>query len=147
MKVKVLVTQSCLTLCDSMDCSPPGSFVHGILQARILVGSHFFRQGNFPDSGMEPRSATLLEFPGRSDSKEPVCSTGDPGSIPGLGRSSTDGKGYPLQYSWASVVAQLVKNTPAMGETWVRSLGWKDPLEKGTATKANILAWRIPETV
>ena len=94
-----------------MDFSPPGSSVHGILQARILVGTHFFLHGNFPDSGTEPRSATLLGFPGRSDSKEPVCSTGDPSSIPGLGRSSTDGKGYPLQYSWASVVAQLVKDT------------------------------------
>ena len=54
---------------------------------------------------------------------------------------------YPLQYSWASLVAQLVKNPPAMRETWVRSLGWEDPLEKGKATHSSILAWRIPWTV
>ena len=54
--------------------------------------------------------------------------------------------GYPLQYSWASLVAQLVKNLPAVWETWVQSLGWEDPLEKGTAAHPNILAWRIPWT-
>ena len=48
---------------------------------------------------------------------------------------------------WASLVAQLVKNLPAMQETWIRSLGWKDPLEKGTDTHSSILAWRIPWTV
>ena len=66
--------------------------------------------------------------------------------IPGSGRSLGDGIGYPLQYSWASLVAQLVKNPPAMGETWVRSLNWEDPLEKGMATQSGILAWRIPWT-
>ena len=55
--------------------------------------------------------------------------------------------GYPLEYSWVSLVAQLVKNPPAMRETWVRSLGWGDPLEKGKATHTSILAWRIPWTV
>ena len=55
--------------------------------------------------------------------------------------------GYPLQYSWASLVAQLVKNPPAMQETWVRSLGWEDPLEKETATYSSIMAWRILWTV
>ena len=69
------------------------------------------------------------------------------GLIPGLGRSAGEGIVYPLQYSWASVVAQLVKNPPAMQETWVRSLGWEDPLEKGKATHSSILAWRIPWTV
>ena len=67
--------------------------------------------------------------------------------IPGLGRYTGEGIGYPLQYSWASLVAQLVKNPPAMQETWVRSLGWEDPLEKGKATHSRILAWRIPRTV
>ena len=66
--------------------------------------------------------------------KESACNAGDPGSIPGLGRSTGDGIGYPLQYSWASLVALTVKSLPAMRETWVRSLGWKDPLEKGKAT-------------
>ena len=54
--------------------------------------------------------------------------------------------GYPLQYSWASLVAQLIKNPPAMRETWVQSLGWEDPLEKGKATHSSILAWRIQWT-
>ena len=55
--------------------------------------------------------------------------------------------GYPLQYSWASLVAQLVKNALAMQETWVQSLGWEEPLEKGKATLSSILAWRVPWTV
>ena len=55
--------------------------------------------------------------------------------------------GYPLQYSWTSQVAQLVKNPPAMQETWDQSLGWEDPLEKGKATHSSILAWRFPWTV
>ena len=55
--------------------------------------------------------------------------------------------GYPLQYSWAPLVAQLVKNLPAVQETWVQYLGWKDPLEKGRATHSSILAWEIPWTV
>ena len=67
--------------------------------------------------------------------------------IPGLGRSSGEGIGYSLQYSWASLVAQLVKNPPAMQETRVRSLSWEDPLEKGKATHSSILAWRIPWTI
>ena len=58
--------------------------------------------------------------------------------IPGSGRSSGEGTGYPLQYSWASLVAQLVKNLPAMQETWARSLMWEDPLEEGTATHPSI---------
>ena len=75
-----------------------------------------------------------LGFPNSSAGKEPVCIAGDPGSIPGSGRYPEEGKGYPLQYSWASLVAQLVKNPPAIWETWVQSLGWEDPLEKGRAT-------------
>ena len=67
--------------------------------------------------------------------------------IPGSGRSLGEGIGYPLQYSWASLVAQLVKNLPAMRETWVRSLGWEDPLEKEKAAHSSIMAWRIPWTV
>ena len=67
--------------------------------------------------------------------------------IPESGTCSGEGIGYPLQYSWASLVAQLVKTPPAMEETWVKSLGWEDPLEKGKATHSSILAWRIPWTV
>ena len=83
-------------------------------------------------------------FPDSSVGKESACNAGDPGSIPGSGRSPGEGIGYPLQYSWASLVTQLVKNPPAMRETWVQSLGWEDSLEKGKATHSSILAWRIP---
>ena len=69
-----------------------------------------------------------------------------PVQIPGLGRSAGEGIGYPLQYSWASLVTQVVKNQPAMQDTWVRSLGWEDPLENGKATHSSILAWRTPWT-
>ena len=88
-----------------------------------------------------------MGFPGGSAGKESACNAGDPDSIPGSGRSPGEGIGYPLQYSWASLVAQLVKNPPAMQETWVSSLVWEDPLKKGTATYSSILAWRIPWTV
>ena len=64
--------------------------------------------------------------------------------IPGSGRSPGEGIGYPLQYSWASLVAQTVKNPPAMWEIQVQSLGQEDPLEEGMATHSSILAWRIP---
>ena len=64
--------------------------------------------------------------------------------ISGSGRSPGEGIGYLLEYSWASLVAQTVKNLPAMQETWVRSLGWEDPLEEGIATHSSILAWTIP---
>ena len=83
-------------------------------------------------------------FPHSSDGKESNCNAGDPGLIPGLGRSLGKRIGYPLQFSRASLVAQVVKNLPAMWETWIQSLGWEDPLEKGTATHSSILAWRIP---
>ena len=63
--------------------------------------------------------------------------------IPRSGRSPGEELGYPLQYSWASLVAQMVKNPPAMRETWVQSLGWEDPLEEGMTTHSSILAWRI----
>ena len=85
-----------------------------------------------------------MGFPDISVGKESTCNAGDPGSIPGLGRSSGEGTGYPLQYSWVSLVAQLVKNPPARQETWLQSLGWEDPLVKGKAAHSNTLAWRIP---
>ena len=88
--------------------------------------------------------ALVNGFPDSSVGKESTCNAGDPGSIPGPGRSTGEGIGYPFQYSWASLVAQKVKNLPAMHETWVRSLGWEDPLEEGMAAHSSILAWRIP---
>ena len=66
-------------------------------------------------------------FPDSSVGKESACNAGDPGSIPGSGRSAGEGIGYPLQYSWASLVAQMVENLPATQETLVQSLGWEHP--------------------
>ena len=86
-------------------------------------------------------------FPGGSDGRESTSNARDPGSIPGLGRFPGERIGYPLQYSLAFFVAQLVKNLPAIQETWVQSLGWEDPLEKGKATHSSILVWRISWTV
>ena len=86
-------------------------------------------------------------IPDSSAGKESTRNAGDPSSIPGSERSPGERVGYPLQYCWTFLVAQLVKNPPAMLETWVPSLGWEDPLEKGKATHSSILAWRIPWTV
>ena len=138
-------------------------------------GLPFSSPGELPDPGIKPRSLGLqadsllpeppgkpiyhqrayqfishsasFSFPHNSVGKESTCNAGDPSSIPGLGRSSGEGIGYPFQYSWASLVAQLVKNLPAVWETWVQPLGWEDPLEKGKATHSIILAWRILWTV
>ena len=100
-------------------------------------GELFPSPGDLPNLGVEPRSPVL-----QADSlpAEPQ----DPASSPGSGRSAGEEIDYPLQYSWASLVAQLVNNLPAVRETWVRSLGCEDPLEKGKATHSSILAWRIP---
>ena len=78
-----------------------------------------------------------LSSPFSSAGKESAYNAGDPSWIPGWGRSAGEGIGYALQYSWASLVAQLVKNPPATREAWVWSLGWEDPLEKGLAIHSN----------
>ena len=80
-----------------------------------------------------------MGFPDSSVVQESTCNAGDPSSIPGLWRFSGEGIGYPLQYSWASFVAQLVKNLHAMRETWVWSLGWEGLLEKGKAYHSSIV--------
>ena len=95
----------------------------------------------------ESDTTERLNWTDNSVGKESACNAGDPGSISGSGRSPGEGIGYPFQYSWASLVAQLVKNPPATWETWARSLGWENPLGKGKATHSSILAWRIPWTV
>ena len=84
-------------------------------------------------------------MPGGSADKESAGNAGDTGSILGLGGYPGEEIGYPLQY-WASLVAQMIKNLPAVQETWVQSLGQEDPLEKRMATHFSILAWRIPWT-
>ena len=76
-----------------------------------------------------------MAFPGSSAGKKSTCNAGDPGSIPGSGKSAGEEISYPLQYSWVSLVAQLVKNLPAMQETLVRFLGQENAPEKGKATQ------------
>ena len=85
-------------------------------------------------------------FSGSSVGKESACNAGDPGSIPWSGRSPGEGLGYPLQYSWDSLVSQMVKNPPAMWKSWVQSLGQEDPQEEEIATHSSILAWKVPRT-
>ena len=85
----------------------------------------------------------FLGFPGGSIGKESACNAGDPCLILGLGRLPGEGIGYLFQYSWASLVAQIVKNLPAMWETWAQTLCWEDLLGKGLVTHSSILAWRI----
>ena len=81
-----------------------------------------------------------MGFPDSSVGKESTCNAGNPGSIPGSDRSAGEGIGCPLQYFWASLVAQLVENPPAIWEIWVRSLDWEHPLEEGMGTHSSILA-------
>ena len=85
-----------------------------------------------------------MGFRKSSVGRESACNAGDPSLIPGSGRSTGEGVGYPLRYSWVPLVAQLEKNLPAMQETRVPFLGWEDPLDNGKATHSSILAWRIP---
>ena len=85
-----------------------------------------------------------MDFPGSSSGKESTCSAEDHSLILASGRSPGEGMDYPLQYFWASLLAQSVNNPPAVQETWVQPLGWEDPLEEGMATHSSILAWRIP---
>ena len=95
----------------------------------------------FPNaSSTENIICIIPSFPDSSVGKESACNAWDPSSIPGFGRLAGEGIGYPLQYSWVSLVGQLVKNLSALWETCVRSLGWEDLLEKGKATHSSILA-------
>ena len=89
-------------------------------------------------------SSCTSGFPCGLAGKESTCNAGELGLIPGSGRSAWEGIGYSLQCSWAFLVAQLVKNLPAVWEAWVWSPHWDDPLEKGRATHSSVLAWRIP---
>ena len=90
--------------------------------------------------------AFLSGFPDSSVGKEYACSAYSV-SIPGSGRSAGEGIGYPIQYSWASLVAQLVKNLPAMWETWFDPWVGKIPWRRERLTHSSILAWRILWTV
>ena len=90
---------------------------------------------------------SYLSVPCSSVGKESSYNVGDLSLIPGSGRSTREGIGYPFQYFGASLVVQLVNYLPAMWKTWVQTLGWEDSLEKGKATHTNILGWRIPWTI
>ena len=101
-----------------------------------MVGWHNLLNGH----EFEQTSGDSEGFLHSSVGKESTCNAGNSGSISGSGRSAAEGISYLFQYSWASLVAQLVKNPPAMQETWVWSLGWEKSLEKGKATHSSILA-------
>ena len=89
---------------------------------------------------MHKLDLNMMGFPGSSAGKESACNAGNLGSIPRLGSSPGKGLGYLLQYSWASLVAQTIKDPPAMREDWIQSFHWEDPLEEGLATHSSILA-------
>ena len=89
------------------------------------------------------RDTERMGFPGRSAGQESASNAEGPGSLPGSGSSPGEGIGYLLRRSWASLVAQTVKNLPTMKETRVPSLGWEDPLERGMVTHFSILTWTV----
>ena len=131
------VAQSCPTLSDPMDCSPPGSSVHGVFQARALEwGATAFSSNSAVRFIVQPYLEGVA-LPGNSVGKESACNAEDPGSIPGLESSPGEGIGYPFQYSWASLVAQMVKtlhcyagdmgSTPGLGRS--PGEGYGNPLQ------------------
>ena len=122
---------SCLE--NSMDKGVLWAIVHGVSKSQTWLNTYTHTHTII-------LIISFFRFPDSSVGKESTCNAEDPGLIPGSGRSAGEGIGYLLQYSWASFVAQLVKNLPAMWETWVWSLHWEDPLEKGKATHSSILA-------
>ena len=85
------------------------------------------------------------DLPGGSDGKGSACNAGNMGSIPGSGRSPGEGHGHPLQYSWVFLVAQVVRNLPAIQEIWVRSMGREDPLLRGMTWRFSMGrgAWKL----
>ena len=129
-------TRFLISLCGEFSSETPEKLLC-IFYFKIMVKSqeiHAIKLHQVPSLG----------FPCDSARKESTCNAGQLDSIPGLERPPGEGIGYQLQYSWASLLGQMVKNPPAMSETWVRSLGWEDPLEEGMATHSSIFAWRIP---
>ena len=131
-----------------VQCESRFSDFHGAILNTLVSGTvqNTSKMSLFFRVNLLSRIIPILGFPDSSVGKEFTCNARDAGSIPGSGRSAGEGIGYPLQYSSASLVAQLVKNIPTMRKTWVWSLGWEDPLEKGKATHSSILAWKIPWT-
>ena len=118
---------------SGLPCPPPGDLPNPGIKPKspALAGRFFTTEPPGKPLLFLSILKTSLDFPDSSVGKEPACNAGDPSSLPRSGSSTGEGIGYPLQYSWASLVAQLAKNLPATWETWVRSLDWEDPLEKG----------------
>ena len=165
------VALSCPTLCDLMDCSPPGSSVPGFSRQEYWIGLTFPSRGHLPNPGIESTSLTSIcigrPLPYHQHHLGSPIITLYPLPFPQfktcpprLKRDSDIGiyHSYVLcfalttftttyYYTWASLVAQMVKHLSATQETWVWSLGWEDALEKEMATHSSILAWTIPWTV
>ena len=125
---------------------PPSLVLRNFVCVYMCVFLKGLNAWKFPPPPRPPHKEHV-GVPNSSVGKESACNAGDSSLIPGSGRSAGEGIGYPLQYSWASLVAQLIKNPPTMWETWVCSLGWEDSLEMWKATHSSILAWRIHEWV
>ena len=147
-------TLTVLTSVKSQSCQSParlhdmGLWIH---EAPRPISTEFGTSANVPENRQKVPQWSLSclptdpkGFPGSSVGKESTCNAGDPGSIPGSGRSTGGGIEYPLRCPWASLVAQLVKNLPAMLETWVRSLGWEDNPGEGKDYPLQYSASRIP---
>ena len=148
MKVKVKSLSRVLLFVTPWTVASQAPPSMGFLRQKYWSGLPFPFPGDLPNSGIEPESPAL---------QADTLPSEPPGNFPSQ-RSSP----HPLQWKvdffffflnkrfitlWASLVAQLVKNLPSVRETWVRSLGWEDPLETGKATHSSILDWRIPWTV
>ena len=125
-----LVAKLCLTFCIPWTAACPAPLSVEFSRQEYWSGLVFPSPRDHPNPGIRLGPPTLQAH---SLPTEPLGNAGDPGSIPGLGRSTGEGIDHPLQYSWASLVAQTVKHLPTVWETWVQSLGQEDPLEKGMA--------------
>ena len=128
---------------NTQDLSPSGWTGWISLQSKGLSRVGQLVPKPSPLSHSPSYSLPLKAFPGGSARKESACNAGELGSIPGLGRSPGEGISYPFQYSWTSLVAQLVKYPPAMQETWVWFRLGRSPGE-GNGSPLQYLAWRIP---
>ena len=139
--------QSCPTLCDPVDGGPPGSPVPGILQARTLewVAISFSSAWKWKVKVKSLSRVQLLATPWTAAHQAPPSMRFSRWEYwSGVPSPSPINPQVPRNSTWASLVAQTVKHLPAVRETWVRSLGWDDPLEKEMATHSSTLAWKIP---
>ena len=150
----MLVAQLCLTLCDLMACSQPGSFVHGILQARILerVAISFSRGSAWPRNWTHVSCLQADFFFFKPLSHHGSSGVGLVGPIFFISMVAKRSIGYDI-INWHSsltgniqVVFSFPLAQPAMEETCIRLLGWEDPLEKEMVNHSTILAWKIPWT-